>query len=544
MRHRLLLLAAALPLLAAPTASAAPHVQSGTHGTAPATKPAAAPPTCDDITVKAPPGATVTTVDASRDPGGTFEYPAPLGTTGPPITVADVPAFCDVSITLTHGKPGDTELIELWLPESGWNGRFQALGGSGYAAGTFGLSFAQAVKAGYAVGSTDAGAVPVTGYTSPWALKDDGTVDQTLLKNFAERSSHELAVVGKAVVTTYYGTPASYSYWNGCSTGGRQGYMEAQRHPDDFDGIVANAPAISWDRFAVAALWPHVVMNQEKNPMAKCELDAFTAAAVEKCDPLDGVTDGVIGDPLDCSFDPRTLVGTTIDCDGQQVTITAKDATVVRKMWDGPTTTIGLPLWYGLPRGADLSALGGPDAFPVAGSWVQDFVARDRGLDLSKITYAQYTVLFLRSVLQYHWTIGSDQTDLSAFRSSGGKLLTWQGLADQLVPVGGTIRYYDTVAARSRGSVDDYYRLFLAPGVTHCQDGLGPVPTDPLAAMVSWVEDGVAPQTLPAATTRKDGTVVERNLCPYPAESRYRGHGDPDAAASYRCVTTSPRRSS
>ena len=312
--------------------------------------------------------------------------------------------------------------------------------------------------------------------------------------------------------------------------------MEAQRHPDDFDGITANAPAISWDRFAVATLWPQVVMNQEGDRLPDCELKAFTAAAVQACDALDGVTDGIIGDPLHCGDDPSTLVGTTIDCDGQSRTVTAADARVVRKIWAGPTTTFGPPLWYGLPKGADLGVLAGPQAFPVAASWVQDFVARDRGLDLSTITYAQYTNLFLESVLRYHAVIGSDQTDLSAFRRSGGKLITWQGLADQFVPVGGTIPYYEQVDARTRGSLDDYYRLFLAPGAQHCGPAVGAAPTDPLASLVSWVEDGVAPDTLPASTTRPDGTLVQRDLCPYPSVSQYAGTGDPNAAGSYRCV--------
>ncbi|ROS75504.1 tannase/feruloyl esterase family alpha/beta hydrolase [Cellulomonas sp. PhB143] len=534
----------------APAGSAAPRTTTASATTAVPTASAATTPRpssagCAGLTVRPPAGASLVSVRTERDPGGTVTFPVQPGYEAAPPPVTGVPAFCKVDVTLTHGSAGDRELVEVWLPESGWSGRFQALGGSGYAAGNFGPDLAAAVKAGYAVGSTDAGATPVTGWTSPWALTGSGHVNVTVLENFAERAPHELALVGKAVTRAYYGSSATYAYWNGCSTGGRQGYMEAQRHPDDFDGILAGSPAVSWDRFAVAALWPNVVMNQEHDVLAPCELTAFTNAAIKACDPLDGVTDGVIDDPLHCAFDPRTLVGRTIDCDGTPVTITAKDATVLRKIWQGPTTTGGFPLWYGLPKGAELRNLAGESPFPVAASWVQDFVARDRSLDLSTVTYAQYTRLFAQSVLFYHGIIGSDQSDLSDFRRSGGKLLSWHGLADQLVPVGGTIRYYDQVADRSRGPVDDYYRLFLAPGAAHCASGAGPAPTDPLGALVRWVERGDAPATLAADTTREDGTPVHRDLCPYPAVPQRTvtsaGHSAGTVTRD-RCVSPAPHR--
>jgi hypothetical protein len=538
MRRTLSLTTVVVSLVATLTLGVAP-AYGASPDAADARRPAT-PDSCSDLTIKAPTGARLESLEAERDPGGTVQFPVQPGYEVPPPPVTDVPAFCKVVVVLTHGRAGDHERIEVWLPEAEWSGRFQALGGSGYAAGNFGPDLAGAVKAGYAVGTTDAGATPVTGWTSPWALTDSGRVNLPVLENFAERGPHELALVGKAVVKAYYGSPASYAYWNGCSTGGRQGYMEAQRHPDDFDGILAGAPAVSWDRFAVATLWPHVVMSQEKDQLSKCELDAFTAAAVEECDPLDGVTDGIIDDPISCGFDPRSLVGSTVECDGQTYAISEKDATVVRKIWDGPTTPYGRQLWYGPTKGADLNSLAGTTPFPVAASWVQDFLARDRDLDVSTISYSRYAWYFAQSVLQYHAIIATDQTDLSAFRRSGGKLLSWQGLADQLVPVEGTIRYREQVEARSRGSVDDYYRLFLAPGAGHCASAAGPAPSDPLAALVSWVEQGEAPATLPAATTRPDGTVVERTLCPYPTVSRYTGQGDPAVATSYAC-TAPPR---
>ena len=499
---------------------------------------------CAAIRPSAPAGTTIESVRAVLQPGGTVSFPIQPGYSVPPPPVTDVPAYCQVRVVLNHTGATDHQLIEVWLPESGWTGRFQALGGSGYAAGGFGPELAQAVKDGYVVATTDAGATPITGYTSPWALTDSGRVNVPVLENFAERGPHETAVVGKDLSRTYYAKSVSYAYWNGCSTGGRQGYMEAQRHPNDFDGIVANAPAVSWDRFAVAALWPYVVMNQEKDTLSKCKAAAFNRAATQRCDRRDGLVDGIIGDPLHCDFDPRTLVGTKIDCDGEKQRISALDARVVRKIWDGPRTSRGQWLWYGLPIGASFEGIASGQPFPVSASWVQDFIKRDRGFDLASIDYRDYTHIFNQSVHRYHDVIAGDDPDLAPFRRAGGKLLTWQGLADQLVPVEGTIRYHRAVEKAIGGrheDVSDFYRLFLAPGAAHCQSGVGPAPTDPMAAMVAWVERGKAPRTLAAATTRADGRVVERDVCQFPLVARYRGHGSPTSASSFHCVQPNRR---
>ena len=493
---------------------------------------------CANLKVKPPPGSTIESLKSTPRPGGTIQFPVQPGYQDPPPPVTNVPSYCEVDVVLNHANAGDHELIKVWLPQTGWSGRFQALGGAGYSAGDFGPSWANAVKQGYAVATTDAGATPVTGWTSPWALDDHNQVRTGILRNFADRSPHDLAVIGKAVTNAYYGKPAAHAYWNGCSTGGRQGYVEAQRHPQDFDGILANAPAISWDRFAVAALWPSVVLNREKDPMSKCELAAFTTAATNACDARDGNRDGVIGDPLHCDFKPSSLIGQVVNCDGGTRRITAEDATVVSKIWNGPKSPAGNRLWFGLPRGAALESLASPKPFPVAASWVQDFVKRDRTFDVTSISDDTYTQLFHQSVKEYHAIIGSDDANLSAFRRSGGKLLTWQGLGDQLVPVGGTIRYYKTVRAglHQPKQIDHFYRLFLAPGAAHCSSGVGPAASDPLAALVTWVEHGKAPHTLTAVSTGSDGSPINKRLCRYPLVSKYDGHGDPSSTSSFTCV--------
>ncbi|MFC9626780.1 tannase/feruloyl esterase family alpha/beta hydrolase [Streptomyces sp. NPDC056930] len=538
MRRRLLTaVAAGVPLAAAvylPTASA----DTGSS--------ASQPRTCSTVTVQAPAGTEVESVVSVDRPAGAVDVPEipPL----PASQVTGVPAYCDVTVTLTHPGEGDHAKVKVWLPQNGWNGRLQTIGGSAFAAGDYGTGLADAVKNGYAAATTDAG---VKSYLdTSWALDTEGRVNTSLLKNFASRSEHEAAVVAKQVIGGYYGRAASYSYFNGCSTGGRQGYAEAQRHPDDYDGILANAPAISWDEFEVATLWPQVVMNNEKTYPTGCEFDAFNAAAVKACDSLDGVKDGLVENPARCDFDPRRLIGTSLECEGKQVTVTAADAAVVRKIWDGPSTTSGKKLWSGVPIGGDLkfpnlagtqrdadgNLKGAP--FPVPAVWVASWLEKQPAFDVSTITYSRFTQLFRQSQAEYDKIIGTDDPDLSAFRRSGGKLLTWHGQQDQLIPTQGTVSYREQVERKMGGTkrVDDFYRLFLAPGTAHC--GLNGQ-TDDLGALRAWVEHGKAPGTLTATLTNTSGAHVTRDLCAYPKVSRYKGHGDPAAAGSFRCVPPS-----
>ncbi|WP_420036466.1 tannase/feruloyl esterase family alpha/beta hydrolase [Streptomyces sp. cg28] len=538
MKKALTALAAGVPLVAAavylPTASADEAGNTATATTA----------SCAAPSVKAPAGTEVESVTAVRRAGGTIHGTGLLGG-----DVSGVPAFCDVTVTLTHPGEGDHAKVQTWLPLAKWNGRFQALGGSAYGAGDNGVGLGTAVKNGYAVTTTDAGVGDVL--DTSWVLNSKGQVDRSALKNFASRSQHEAAAVGKSVVDGVYSKRAVYSYFVGCSTGGRQGYMEAQAYPDDYDGILADAPGINWDEFEVATLWPQVVLNNEKTYPTDCEFKAFTDAAVKACDTLDGVKDGLVNDASRCDFDPRRLIGTKVLCDGKELTVTAADAAVVRKIWDGPRTASGKKLWSGVPIGADLSGLAhsAPDTdgtvkgqpFQVPALWAQLFLKKDPSFDLTKITYSEFTKLFQQSQAEYDKVIGTDDPDLSDFRRSGGKLITWHGQADQFIPAQGTVQYHQQVERKLGGSkkVDDFYRLFLAPNTAHCglngQDGSA----DGLAALTSWVEHGKAPETLPATLINASGEAVDRDLCAYPEVSRYKGHGDPSLAASFRCVAPS-----
>ncbi|WP_238016056.1 tannase/feruloyl esterase family alpha/beta hydrolase [Dactylosporangium sp. AC04546] len=475
---------------------------------------------CPRVAAPQTPGAQVLSVSATaRSSAGA----APRVPGGP-----GVPARCDVTVVLTHPPAGDRVRIRISLPTTTWNGRFQAVGGGGFAAGNFGHALDSAVRRGYAAASTDAG-VPMSRAGHPtWALRHDRTIDTALLDNFAYRSVHDMSRIGEQVTTRFYGRPPTYSYFTGCSTGGRQGLVEAQRYPGDFDGILAAAPAISWNRLNFAQLWPQVVMNETGVHPTACELAAFNRAAVAACDGDDGLVDGVIGRPETCRFDPGRLVGTTVHCRGAAVRISPAVADLVRRIWHGPTTRTGRSLWYGLLPGASFGWLAGTTKplfgprqgvpFPVAADWVRYFVQRRPAFDPSTIGYAEFEQLLGESLTRYSDVIESDEPDLSAFRAAGGKMLTWHGLADQVVFPQGTLQYRRRVDAAMGGThaTDQFYRVFLAPGVAHCTGGAGPAPRDPLAALVDWVEHGRAPDTLPATTTGARRPRTSHDLCRYP----------------------------
>jgi feruloyl esterase len=453
--------------------------------------------------------------------------------------------------------------VDVWMPLSGWNGRFQGVGGSGFVANDFN-EMAAAVDAGYSAAGTDAGHTSQSPLDGSFALDSNGHLNRTPIEDFAFRGVHDSVIVGKAVTAAYYQSQARFAYWRGCSTGGRQGLAEAQRYPNDFDGILAGAPAINWQKYVPASLWPELVMQRSGDLLPQCKFDAFQAAAIKACDTLgDGVIDGVIGDPLACHFDPRSLVGTVTPCG----TITAQDADVVAKIVAGARTTGGDFLWYGLTWGApfagpvqnpfdglanttttaDGRTIGVP--FPLVlqymGTWVQRNPPVPEGTwDWTATTYPQFDRLFQQSVEMYGKTMGTDDPDLRAFKRAGGKLLMWHGLADQLIFTQGSINYYNRVQ-RMMGSAretTDFARLFLAPGVTHC--GLfapGPVPADPLGQLVQWVENGNAPTSLNGVITDPTtGAVTEtRPICQYPNVARYTGQGPITDASSFMCRRSS-----
>jgi Tannase and feruloyl esterase len=353
-----------------------------------------------------------------------------------------------------------------------------------------------------------------------------------------------MTVTGKALTQAMYGVAPKYSYFNGCSTGGRQGLMEAQRYPQDYNGIMSAAPAINWNRFHLQHLWGPVVMNAAGNPVAACKLTAATAAAIAACDSIDGVKDGVIDDPKRCTYDPKPLIGTSA---GECGSFTEADVNVIRKLWEGPRHADGSFMWYGLARGADMNALWTsrgtplrPVPFGLAMDWYRYFLTQDPKFDANSVTPAAYERLWDQSVEQYANVIATDNPDLTGFRDRGGKAIVWHGWADQLITAEGSIDYYSRVQQEMGGAkkTSEFIRLFMAPGVTHCAGGAGPQPTALMEALLAWVEDGKAPETLPATRRDQSGTVTRsRPLCAYPLVAKYKGSGSTDETANFVCST-------
>jgi Tannase and feruloyl esterase len=476
-------------------------------------------------------------------------------------------AYCLVKVLVPQA-------INIWvgLPMNGaWNGRWQSVGGGVYA-GSLDVP-GEALRAGYAAATTDTGhkggrpGVPVPFLDGSFGMIKPGEPNTALQNDFAWRSEHLMAVIGKQLVQGFYGKPAQYSYWNGCSTGGRQGLRMAQDFPGDYDGILVGAPAIHWDRFQAAMLWYPMVQRLENggplgggNPQvlaAKYRL--ATEQAVKACDARDGVTDGVLTDPRDCDYLASTdaqLTQATCTAEDPKC-LTPKEAAVVDKSWNGPVACkdggssckapavasrkpnerVSMRLWYGQQRGTDLAALGGAAPFPVATEQPKYWVYLDPDWDWHKLDYGNFAKFFRDTVDRVGPMMASDDPDLRDFARRGSKLVLWHGWSDQLINAQGTVDYYDRVVRKSGGltKTQQFARLFMAPGVSHCAGGAGPQPQRAFDAVVNWVEKGVAPEVM-LASKLSAGTTQTRPLCPYPAVARWNGSGSTNDAASFSCA--------
>lgn len=448
---------------------------------------------------------------------------------------------CRVTATVTHPPTGCRVKVFVALPTKGWNGRFQGTGGGGFVGGSPNALNGPA-RLGFATAATDTGH---EGGSGSFALGANGRLDWHAVQDNAYLGIHEMTVLGKALATAFYGKAPRYAYFVGGSTGGRQGLMEAQRYPEDYDGILSACPAINWHRFLPADLWPQVVMADAGNFMPKEKLDAATTAAVASEDARDGVTDGVIDDPFRCDYDPRALVGTRVG----ESTFTEADADVVRKIWQGPRGHDGRFLWYGLTPGTNLLPLAATTGSPLTGrpfsitrDWFQFFLLQDPNWAPTNLTPEGFERLWEQSVEQFGDVIGTDDPDLARFRDSGGKIIILHGLSDQLIPAAGTIDYYKRVVQRLGGpeEVERFARLFLAPGVDHGFRGPGATPVGRMEALMRWVEDGTPPDKILAEHRDQAGAVVRsRPLFPYPRVARYKGTGNPDDAENF--VSGPPR---
>jgi len=431
--------------------------------------------------------------------------------------------------------------INIWvgLPTGGtWNGRLQSEGGGGYA-GSVGVPTGS-IAAGYVGVQTDTGHTGGSGSFGMLTPVPNGAPDVQLQTDFAYRSEHEMAVIGKQLAQAFYGQLPQFSYWNGCSTGGRQGMRMAQDFPADYNGILAGAPAFHWDRFQAYQIWPEVAMRLDAGgPVSAAKQNLATNAAVAACDPGDGVTDGVIRDPRVCTYNPVNDASITrASCTSADNTcLTPGEASAIQKIWGGARTASGKLLWPGLERGAALSGLAGTNPFSIAVAQPQFWVYFDPSWDWKTLTYSNYEAFFKDTMRMVNPMMASENPDLSAFHNTGGKIVMWQGWADQLIMPQGSVMYYDAVANVMGGysALQPWYRHFMAPGVGHCGGGNGPQPQNLFQAVVNWVENGTAPDRILASKSITGGTQT-RPLCPYPAVAKYTGSGSTDDANNFVCA--------
>ncbi|KAF3016113.1 hypothetical protein E8E14_003281 [Neopestalotiopsis sp. 37M] len=445
------------------------------------------------------------------------------------ITATENNGICEVYTYLTHTGSSDNVSVITFLPISNWNGRFQGTGGSGFSTGGSIDQLSGPAQSGWAVGTTDGG-LPHDSNSTNFAFNPQ------LKKNFAYLSIHDMTVVGKAVAEQFYGVPVTYAYWNGCSTAGGQGYIEAQRYPADYDGILAASPPLDYSHFQVSQLWPWVVQRAEGEFVPTCVFDTLTEGAVELCDVDDGGLDGILSDPPACQANATVWVGyPAVACDdGGATVITEEHAKIWNKIAYGPVDMNGNWLYSGIAKGASYNGETGSTPEQDASGFIRAWVFNDTDFDLSTINYTTFPVIFNLAYQEQNDLVGANNHDLRAFQQAGSKLLSWHGWADASAYANGTADYWRRVQdfmGSSGTDVQDFYRLFLAPGVGHCGGGYGAEPDDAFGALMAWVENGTVPETLPAS-----GNGLTRDLCSYPGELHYIGTGDINAAESWTCI--------
>jgi feruloyl esterase len=494
---------------------------------------ASSPASCESLKTLSLPNTTI--VAAEMVAAGPFTQPgrgappAPAaaapegrGRGGPAAPPQIVPARCRINAILRPSPDSEIEM-EAWLPDN-WNGKFQFVGGGGWAGIISFPAMVSAVQEGYATASTD------TGHKGGNALFAMNHPEKVV--DFAYRAVHETTVQTKALIAKFYDRPARLSYWNGCSTGGRQGLMEAQKFPDDFDAIIAGAPANfqthlhAWDlSVAVPAL---------KDPAAAvppAKLTMLSEAAVNACDAQDGVKDGLINNPRACKFDPAVLLcknGDAANCLTAPQLESVKRAYATTKLKNGDAVFPGKEPGSETGWGGVLSGQVAPGvsagSFQVAyndANWDAKTFDLDRDLKLTDEKVGSI--------------INAVNPDLSAFKAHGGKLLLYHGWNDTAISPGNSINYYESVVKKMGGTQKDFVRLYMAPGMQHCGGGPGPNQINYMAIMERWREANTTPDAIEAYHVTNNRVDMTRPLCPYPQVATYKGAGSTNDASNFVC---------
>ncbi len=452
-------------------------------------------------------------------------------------------AYCRVVGVMT--PTADSEIaLEVWLPAEGWNGKFLGVGNGGYAGSISRGGLVEAVRNGYASASTDTGHKATGGVDASWALNHPEKII-----DFGHRAIHLMTVQGKALATAFYGSAPKRSYFSSCSNGGRQALMEAQRYPEDYDGIIAGAPANDWI---------HLMTNAAKNTAATLKdpasyipadkLPAIQAAALSACDRNDAVADGVIENPAACRFDPAVLLCKSGDA---KTCLTAPQVKALQELYGGLKDAKGKQVYPGY-------ALSGEAENGGWAAWITGPAPEKSALHAFSTNFFKYMVYNdpawdyktfdvakdLPAARKMAVHLSATNPDLKKFHARGGKLILYHGWCDAAIPGQAVIDYYNSVVKKMGAkSTASFVRLFMVPGMQHCGAGAGPnnfgqggAPKGEAAsniamALEQWVEKGTAPERIVAA---KPGRT--RPLCAYPMTAKYKGTGSTDDAANFDCA--------
>lgn len=499
---------------------------------------------CEDLAKLALPDTTIHIAQAV--PAGSFTPPGGQA-------IANLPAFCRVAGVLKPTSDSDIQ-FEVWMPASGWNGKFEGVGNGGFAGSITFAGLADAVRHGYAGASTDTGHTG-GGTDAAWAL---GHPEKIV--DFGYRAIHETTDKGKAIVRAYYGEAPRRSYFSSCSNGGRQALMEAQRFPADYDGIIAGAPANYWTHLLTLAVADsEALLAEPASYLPAAKIPAIEAAALEACDALDGVKDGVIENPLQCRFDPGTLLCKGAESDS---CLTAPQVAALRKLYDGARNSKGQLIFPGYSPGGQAGSGGWPLwitgpaptkslMFAFGTQFYKNMVFDNASWDFRTFNIDHDTKVADDKMAQ---RLNATDPDLRPFKKHGGVLIMYHGWSDAAIPPVNAINYYQSVVSRLGAKTSrTFVRLFMVPGMQHCAGGpgasdfgqFGAPQGDPqhnlAAALEQWEEKGVAPDRIIAtkyktAMDPASGLVRTRPLCAFPKVARWNGKGSTDDAANFDCV--------
>jgi hypothetical protein len=476
---------------------------------------------------------------AALVPSGGFQPPAAGPLSGPPGAASlysSLPTFCRVQATLTPSLDSDIK-VEVWLPAKNWNGKYVGVGNGVWAGQITYSALAETLKRGYAVASTD------TGHVGNGLSAEFGVGYPDRLVDFGHRAVHEMTVTAKRAIAEFYGKAPRFSLWNSCSTGGRQGLMEAHRYPEDYDAISAMAPANPMTELMVQSMWAGI--RPHRSPGAQlsfAQLGLLHGAAIKQCDTLDGLADGIIGRPDACEFDPAKLQCTAGAGD---TCLTPDQVGTARALYDGVHDRAGNFLLPGWPAGAEMQLavlIMAPEPFPVALTYYKLLVNADQpNWDFRTF---DFRVDAVRGRNYGASMFDVAPTGLAPFFARGGKLLLSHGWTDGLIPPENTLNFYGALyPTLSDAQQQSQVRLFMVPGMDHCGGGEGTSQFDTLGTIDQWATTGSAPFQI--AATRPAGPIfqggpslpaISRPLCAYPLYAKYNGSGPEADAASFTCV--------